>query len=56
VAIGGSFIMILVVWALNVIHILWVIGEKPEQYIGERIDRKIYHKQKQLREEINGDY
>lgn len=53
--IGVPLVVILFGWAINVVHIFWVIGEKLEQLIGEKIDKKIYDKQKRLRKEINGD-
>ena len=54
-AIGVPLVVILFGWAINVIHIMWVVGEKFEQFIGEKIDKKIYDSQKRLRKEIDGD-
>ena len=48
-------LIILAGWAINVVHILWVLGEKVEAFIGKKIDAKIYYKHCQLRKEINGD-
>ena len=53
--IGVPLVVILFGLAVNVVHIFRVIGEKLEQLIGEKIDKKIYDKQKRLRKEINGD-
>ena len=45
-AVFVPLVIILAGWAINVVNIFWVIGDKLEQLIGEKIDKHIYGKQK----------
>lgn len=54
-AVGVPFVLICFCWAVNVVHIMSLIGDKVERFIGEKIDKKLYDKHVRLRKEIDGD-
>ena len=54
-AVGVPLVIILAGWALNVVRVLWLLGDRLEKFICKRIDAELYAQHERLRKEIDGD-